>query len=44
MSRSSSRLRTLYRSCIAENIVQPFSLAVVCIFANCQAHIDEAPR
>ena len=44
MSRSSSRLSTLYWSCIAENVVQPFISAACCIFANCHAHIDDAPR
>ena len=44
MSRSSSRLSTLYWSCIAENVVQPLTTAACCIFANCQAHIDDAPR
>jgi hypothetical protein len=30
--------------CIDTNLVQPCKPAVYCILANCQAHIDEAPR
>lgn len=44
MSRSSSRRSTLYWSSIATNGVQPFDRAVCWSLANCQAHIDEAPR
>jgi hypothetical protein len=44
ISRSSSRATRLYWSCIETNLVQPCSSAVYCIFENCQAHIEEAPR
>ena len=44
ISRSSSRWRREYWFCIEMNGVQPLSSAACCMDANCQAHIDEAPR
>src|SRR5674476_1465924 len=44
ISRSSSRISRLYWSCIDTNGVQPLSSATCCACANCQAHIEDAPR
>src|SRR4051794_26009143 len=44
ISRSSSRWIRLYWSCMETNLVQPWMSAACCIVANCQAHIEDAPR